>query len=61
MSFSEHWKRYGKCAAGVISGIIAGVFGGVAVESSIPWLGALGCAIVGGIGGALGAATQSCE
>lgn len=57
MSF---WSRYGKCAAGMIAGMIGGVFCGVAVGGSIPWLGLVGCGIVGGIGGVLGGAAQSC-
>ncbi len=54
------WRRYGKCAAGMLGGAGAGVLTGAAVGSSIPILGTIGCGILGGLSGLLTGAASAC-
>lgn len=60
MSFSTYWNNYGKCLAMVVGLLIGGVLAGVSVSSSLPALGTFWCGVIGGVGGALSGAAQSC-
>jgi hypothetical protein len=54
------WGCWGKCAAGIVGGVLTGGLGGAAVGSVVPVLGTAWGAAIGVVGGGLTGAAASC-